>query len=102
MPDTVATIRVTLPDGSFREVASGTTPRAVAESIGPRLAKDALVASIDGVLVDLDRPIVGDVAHQILTSKDRAALDVLRHSTAHATAQAVQELFPGTKIGQGM
>jgi threonyl-tRNA synthetase len=101
MPDTVATIRVTLPDGSFREVASGTTPLAVAESIGPRLAKDAIVASVDGVLVDLDRPIVEDAALQILTSKDRAALDVLRHSTAHATAQAVQELFPGTKIGQG-
>jgi threonyl-tRNA synthetase len=101
MPETVATIRVTLPDGSFREVASGTTPLAVAASIGPRLAKDALVASIDGVLVDLNRPIVADGALQILTPKDRAALDVLRHGTAHATAQAVQELFPGTKIGQG-
>jgi threonyl-tRNA synthetase len=101
MPETVATIHVTLPDGSLREVATGTTPLAVAESIGPRLAKDALVASIDGVLIDLGTPIVKDVALQILTPKDRAALDVLRHGTAHATAQAVQELFPGTKIGQG-
>ena len=101
MPETVATIRVTLPDGSLREVATGTSALAVAESIGPRLAKDALVASIDGVLVDLGTRIVRDVALQILTPKDRAALDVLRHGTAHATAQAVQELFPGTKIGQG-
>jgi threonyl-tRNA synthetase len=101
MPDTVATIRVTLPDGSTREVASGTTPLAVAQAIGPRLAKDALVAALDGVLVDLNRPIVDDASLQILTSRDPAALDVLRHSTAHATAQAVQELFPGTKIGQG-
>lgn len=101
MPETVATIRVTLPDGSHREVATGTTPLAVAASIGPRLVKDALVASIDGVLVDLSRPIVADVALRILTHKDPAALDVLRHGTAHATAQAVQELFPGTKIGQG-
>ncbi len=101
MPETVAMIRVTLPDGSFREVAAGTTPLAVAASIGPRLAKDALVASIDGVLVDLDRPIAQDAALKILTAKDPAALEVLRHGTAHATAQAVQELFPGTKIGQG-
>ena len=101
MPETVATIRITLPDGSFREAATGSTPLAVAASIGPRLAKDALVATIDGVLVDLNRPIVRDAALQILTAKDPAALDVLRHSTAHATAQAVQELFPGTKIGQG-
>jgi threonyl-tRNA synthetase len=101
MPETVATIRVTLPDGSSREVASGTTPLAVAGSIGARLAKDALVAILDGVLVDLDRPILKNASLQILTQKDPAALDVLRHSTAHATAQAVQELFPGTKIGQG-
>jgi len=101
MPETVATIRITLPDGSFREVATGTTPLAVAASIGPRLAKDALVAVIDGALVDLNRPIATDAALQILTAKDSAALEVLRHSTAHATAQAVQELFPGTKIGQG-
>jgi threonyl-tRNA synthetase len=101
MPETVATIRVTLPDGSVRDVAAGTTPLAVAAAIGPRLAKDAVVASIDGSLVDLGTPLVEDAALRILTSKDPDALAVLRHSTAHATAQAVQELFPGTKIGQG-
>ena len=101
MPETIATIRVTLPDGSSREVVSGTTPSAVAASIGPRLAKDAIVALIDGVPSDLNTPIVRDSALQIVTPKDAAALEVLRHSTAHATAQAVQELFPGTKIGQG-
>ncbi len=101
MPETVESIRVTLPDGSSREVAAGTTARMVAASIGPRLAKDAIVASLDGNLVDLDTPIRKDASLQILTPKDPRALDVLRHSTAHATAQAVQELFPGTKIGQG-
>jgi hypothetical protein len=101
MPETVATIRVTLPDGSFRDVAAGTTPLAVAAAIGPRLAKDAVVASVDGSLVDLATPIAQDATLRILTSKDPDALAVLRHSTAHATAQAVQELFPGTKIGQG-
>src|SRR5262245_11647012 len=101
MPETVATVRVTLPDGSLREVASGTTALAVAESIGPRLAKDAIVAVVYGVRGDLNRPILCDVVLQSLRHKDAVALEVLRHSTAHATAQAVQELFPGTKIGQG-
>jgi threonyl-tRNA synthetase len=101
MPETVATIQVTLPDGSVREFAAGTTPKAVAAAIGPRLAKDAVVAKANDLLVDLDRPLLEDVALQILTPKSPEALAVLRHSTAHATAQAVQELFPGTKIGQG-
>lgn len=101
MPESVATINVTLPDGSVRTVPSGSTPRDVAAAIGPRLAKDAVVARVDDVLVDVSRPITRDVALQILTPKSPEALDVLRHSTAHATAQAVQELFPGTKIGQG-
>ena len=62
MPETVATIRVKLPDGSLREVAAGTTPLAVAAAIGPRLAKDAVVALLDGKLVDLRSPIVQDAA----------------------------------------
>jgi threonyl-tRNA synthetase len=101
MSQTVATVRVTLPDGSVREVAAGTTAAEVAASIGRRLAKDAVVARLDGSLVDLKRPIERDATLQILTAKDPEAQEVLRHSTAHATAQAVQELFPGTKIGQG-
>ena len=101
MPETVATIRVTLPDGSSRDVSAGTTPLEVAASIGRRLARDAVVAKVDDEIVDLSRPIVRDVRLQILTAKDADALAVLRHSTAHATAQAVQELYPGTKIGQG-
>jgi threonyl-tRNA synthetase len=101
MSQTVAMVRVRLPDGSVREVAAGTTPAEVAASIGPRLAKDAVVAKIDGALVDLGRPILKDAALEIVTRKAPEALRVLRHSTAHATAQAVQELFPGTKIGQG-
>jgi threonyl-tRNA synthetase len=101
MSETVAAIRVTLPDGSVREVAPGTTPLEIAESIGPRLARDAVVARVDGELFDLGRPLARDVRLQILTARDPEALEVLRHSTAHATAQAVQELFPGTRIGQG-
>jgi len=101
MSQTLATVRVTLPDGSVREVPAGSTAADVAAAIGRRLAKDAVVAKVDGELVDLSRPIERDATLQILTSKDAEALHVLRHSTAHAVAQAVQELFPGTKIGQG-
>ena len=101
MPEAAASIRITLPDGSARDVQTGTTPLEIAQSIGARLAGDAIVARVDGTLVDLNRPIESDAAVEIITQKDPEALHVLRHSTAHATAQAVQELFPGTKIGQG-
>jgi threonyl-tRNA synthetase len=95
------TVRITLPDGTVREFGAGVSPRDVARALGPRLAQDALVARVDGRLVDLDRPIETHAALELLTRADPDALAVLRHSTAHATAQAVQELFPGTKIGQG-
>ena len=101
MSETVAAIRVTLPDGSVRQVATGTTPLELAKQIGRSLAKRAVVARVDGALHDLSRPLERDASLEILTPGDAGALQVLRHSTAHATAQAVQELFPGTKIGQG-
>ena len=94
-----ATIRIQLPDGSERAVPCGSTALDVAGQIGARLARAAVVARVDGELVDLTRPIERDASLEILTEWDPAALEVLRHSTAHATAQAVQELFPGTKIG---
>ena len=101
MSGTTTAIRITLPDGSVREVTRGTTAAEIARDIGPRLAVAALVARVDGTLVDLSRPLTADARLEILTARDPQALEVLRHSTAHATAQAVQELFPGTKIGQG-
>ena len=94
-------VRVTLPDGSVREVALGTTPRAVAESIGAGLARAAVAAKVDGAVRDLDRPIDRDVSLAILTERDPDALDVLRHSAAHVLATAVRELFPGAGIGFG-
>ncbi len=101
MSVSAASIRVSLPDGTVREIPAGSTAADLAASIGPRLAKDALVARVNGNLQDLRSPLPGDARVEIVTEKDPAALEVLRHSTAHATAQAVQELFPGTKIGQG-
>jgi threonyl-tRNA synthetase len=84
----VSTIRLTLPDGSVREVPAGTTSREVAQSIGAGLARAAIAARVDGQIRDLDRPIEQDARFAILTEKDSDALDVLRHSAAHVMAQA--------------
>ena len=97
-----AMFRITLPDGSVREVAPGTTPADVAAAIGPGLAKAALAARIDGQVRDLNRPFEGDTNLALVTAKDEAdALELVRHDLAHVMAQAVQHLFPGTQITFG-
>ncbi len=90
-----------LPDGSEKRVARGTTARAVAEGIGPRLAKDAVAARLDGRIVELERPLDASGTFQVLTPKDAESLDVLRHSAAHVLATAVRKLFPDAGIGFG-
>src|SRR5437867_3001193 len=93
-----------LPDGSAKQVPEATRPREVAESIGKRLAQAAVAAKVNGTIVDLDRelpPGNGEVQFQILTDKDREALDVLRHSCAHVMARAVMRLFPGVQLAFG-
>jgi threonyl-tRNA synthetase len=97
----VSDIRLTLPDGSVRVVPSGTTSRQVAQGIGAGLARAAVAAKVDGQVRDLDRPLSADASFAILTEKDPAALDVLRHSAAHVLATAVRELFPKAAIGFG-
>jgi threonyl-tRNA synthetase len=100
-------IHITLPDGSVKDMPKGTTPGEVARSISPRLADRALVARViapndgQGELVDLTRPLEGDVRLQILTDKDPDALFVFRHSAAHLLAAAVMELYPDVKLGIG-
>ncbi|WP_107953765.1 threonine--tRNA ligase [Sphingomonas faeni] len=97
-----AMFRITLPDGSVREVAPGTTPADVAAAIGPGLAKAALAARIDGQVRDLNRPFEGDTALALVTARDEAdALELVRHDFAHVMAEAVQHLFPGTQITFG-
>ncbi|PYX63900.1 MAG: threonine--tRNA ligase [Acidobacteria bacterium] len=98
MPDS---IHVKLPDGSEKEVPTGTTPLEVAESISPRLADAAIVAKTNGDLIDLTRPLEKDAELRILTDRDPEALQVYRHSSAHLLAAAVVELFPETKLGHG-
>jgi threonyl-tRNA synthetase len=95
------TVQITLPDGAKREVPRGTTAAEVARNISHGLAREALVARVDGELVDLSRPIEHDTSLAILTAKDPEALQVFRHSAAHLLAAAVLELFPDVKLGVG-
>ena len=95
-------IKISLPDGSVREMPLGATPADVAAAIGPGLAKAALAARVDGELVDLSHPFTGDAALALVTVRDEAeALDLARHDFAHVLAEAVQALFPGTQITFG-
>ncbi len=97
----MSNIEITLPDGSKQPLPPGVRPIDIAQSISPRLADAAIVAKVDGELVDLTRPIEKDASLQILTNKDPEALPVYRHSTAHLLAAAVLELYPETKLGIG-
>ncbi len=97
----MSSIQITLPDGSQQSVEAGSRPIDIARNISPRLADAAIVAKVNSELYDLTRPIDTDATVQILTTKDPAALQVYRHSTAHLLAAAVLELFPETKLGIG-
>ena len=94
-------IAITLPDGSRREFDNPVTVSDVAASIGAGLAKAALAGKVDGQLVDTSFRIDRDAELAIVTDKSPEALDVLRHSTAHLLAQAVQRLFPGAQVTIG-
>jgi threonyl-tRNA synthetase len=95
-------LKISLPDGSVREMPEGSTPADVAAAIGPGLAKAALAARVDGELRDINRPFEGDAQLALVTSKDvDEALELARHDYAHVLAEAVQNLFPGTQITFG-
>jgi threonyl-tRNA synthetase len=94
-------IAITLPDGSRREFDHPVTVGDVAASIGAGLAKAALAGKVDGKLVDTGYRIDRDADLSIVTDKSPEALDILRHSTAHLLAQAVQRLFPGAQVTIG-
>jgi len=87
-------VTVVFPDNSKKTVPAGTTSLAVAEGISPRLAQAAVAATVDGALCDLAAPLPdGEHAVRLLTDRDEAALDVLRHTAAHVLAQAVLRLY---------
>jgi threonyl-tRNA synthetase len=96
-------LKVELPDGSIKEFSTPITPRAVAESIGPRLAKATIAAEVDGKVVGIDYalPTDGQVKLRLLTKKDPEALAVMRHSCAHVMARAVMRLKKGVQLAFG-
>ncbi|MCC7031955.1 MAG: threonine--tRNA ligase [Acidobacteria bacterium] len=94
-------ITVTLPDGSQKQVESGSPVLSVAAAISPRLAEAALAAWVDGRMVDLDHPLTADASVRIVTTKSPEALELYRHSTAHLMAAAVTALFPNVQCGIG-
>ena len=94
-------IHVTLPDGRTVSLPAGSSAATLAAEIGPGLARAALAASVDGEIVDLNRPLADGAAVRLLTDRDPEALGVLRHSAAHVLATAVRELVPGAGIGFG-
>lgn len=94
-------VNLTLPDGSVRTYDSAVTGATLAGDIGPGLLKAALAIYVDGELWDLSREITKNSAVSIMTRKDDAALDILRHDCAHVMAEAVQALFPGTQVTIG-
>ncbi|HEX9049693.1 MAG TPA: threonine--tRNA ligase [Anaeromyxobacter sp.] len=99
MPDLV---QVTLPDGSRKEAARGTTILDfVRTSIGAGLAKAAYIAKLDGQPVDLSRRLERDAKLEVVTTKSPEALEVARHDAAHVMASVVQKLYPGTQVTIG-
>jgi len=95
-------LKISLPDGSVREMEPGSSPADVAAAIGPGLAKAALAARVNGELRDINRPFDCDSELALVTSRDEEdALELARHDYAHILAEAVQSLWPGTQITFG-
>ncbi len=94
-------VEITLPDGSIKQFENEPTVLEVAQSIGPKLAKDTLGGLVGETLVDLRARLSNGSKLKIVTTKDPRALEVMRHSAAHVMAQAVQELWPQVKVTIG-
>ncbi len=94
-------LSVRLPDGTTRALEPGSTARDLAIAIGPRLAKDAIAADVDGRLADLATPLPDGATVSIVTANSDAGREILRHSTAHVLAQAVTRLWPGAQYAIG-
>jgi threonyl-tRNA synthetase len=97
----MANINITFPDGNSREFPSGSSGGDIAGAIAKSLAKKAVAVSVDGEVRDLSDPIVADAKVKILTRDDPEALPLIRHDAAHVMAEAVQELWPGTRVTIG-
>ena len=93
--------QISLPDGSCRNYDRPVSVRQIAEDIGAGLAKAALAGRVDGHLVDTSHVIEDDAALEVVTDRDDAGIEVIRHSTAHLLAQAVKQLYPQAQVTIG-
>jgi threonyl-tRNA synthetase len=94
-------IKITLPDDSVREYSKGITGAEIASSISPRLAKEVLSVTVNGEIWDLTRPIMEDSSVRLHKFEDNEGKHAFWHSSAHLMAEAIEQLFPGTKFGIG-
>ena len=94
-------IHITLPDGSVQQADQGIIAADFATQLHRKLGKDALAVKINGNLYDLRTPLTEDCSVEFLTFESEEGAEIYRHSTSHLMAQAVQELFPGTKVAIG-
>ena len=94
-------IKVTFPDGGVREYAKGTTAMEIAASISPRLAQEALSATVNGEIVDLKRPLEEDATIRFHKWEDPEGKKAFWHSSSHLMAEALEALYPGIKFGIG-
>src|SRR5258708_15139555 len=94
-------VTITLPDGATRTYAGSVNGAEIAASIGPGLAKAAIVMRVDGELKDLSAPIDSDAKIAIVTRDSPEALEVLRHDAAHVLAGAAKELYPDVQVTFG-
>ncbi len=94
-------IKVTLPDGSVREYPVGIRAKTITESIGKKLAADAIVAEVNGTLVDMSHPVESDAKFKVHTFSSEEGKKVFWHSAAHLLAQAVKRLYPNAKLTIG-
>src|SRR3990167_9930461 len=92
---------ITLPDGAQKQFDHAVTALEVAESISPRLAQAVIAAKVNDYLVDANHLIAQDANLKLLTDKDDAALEIIRHSSAHLLAHAVKTLFPTAQVTIG-
>ena len=97
----LALIALTLPDGTVKSFPSGSSGLDIALSIGRKLAQDALALKINGTLVDLTAPVTADASIEIMTFDSTEGKDIFWHISSHIMAQAIEELFPGSKFGAG-
>ena len=94
-------IKVTFPDGSIREFEDGITGLQIAERLSAQLAREVLACSVNGNIVELNRPLTEDCTLKLLKWEDEEGKHAFWHTSAHLMAEAMQELWPGTQFGIG-